>query len=40
KKGNVFTDDAIDAYLELRMEEVERFEMMPHPIEFDMYYSV
>ena len=40
KKGNVFTDDAIDAYLELRMEEVERLEMMPHPIEFDMYYSV
>jgi len=40
KKGNVFTDDAIDAYLELKMEEVERFEMMPHPIEFDMYYSV
>jgi glutamine synthetase len=40
KKGNVFTDDAIDSYLELRMEEVERFEMMPHPIEFDMYYSV
>ncbi len=40
KKGNVFTDDAIDAYLELRMEEVERFEMMPHPIEYDMYYSV
>ena len=40
KKGNVFTDDAIDAYLELKMEEVERFEMTPHPIEFDMYYSV
>ncbi len=40
KKGNVFTDDAINSYLELRMEEVERYEMMPHPIEFDMYYSV
>ena len=40
KKGDVFTDDAIDSYLELKMEEVERFEMMPHPIEFDMYYSV
>lgn len=40
KKGNVFTDDAIDAYLELKMEEVERFEMMPHPVEYDMYYSV
>ena len=40
KKGNVFSDDAIDSYLELKMEEVERFEMMPHPIEFDMYYSI
>ncbi len=40
KKGAVFTDDQIDAYLELKMEEVMRFDMMPHPIEFDMYYSV
>jgi hypothetical protein len=36
KKGNVFSDDAIDAYLELKMEEVERFEMFP-TIEYDMY---
>jgi len=40
KAGNVFTDDLIDAYIELKMEEVERFEMTPHPVEFDMYYSV
>jgi glutamine synthetase len=40
KAGDVFTDDAIDAYIELRMEEVIRFEQTPHPIEFDMYYSV
>ncbi len=40
KKGNVFTDDQIDGYIELKMEEVERFEMTPHPVEFDMYYSV
>jgi glutamine synthetase len=39
KKGNVFTDDQIDGYLELKLEEVERFEMTPHPVEFDMYYS-
>ena len=39
KKGDVFTDDQIDAYLELKWEEVSRFEMAPHPIEFDMYYS-
>jgi glutamine synthetase len=39
-QGGVFTDDMIDAYLELKMAEVERFEMTPHPVEFDMYYSV
>lgn len=39
KAGDVFTDDMIDAYIELKMEEVERFEMTPHPVEFDMYYS-
>ena len=40
KKGDVFTDDLIDGYMELKWEEVVRFEMAPHPIEFDMYYSV
>jgi glutamine synthetase len=40
KAGDVFTDDMIDAYIELRMEEVIRFEQTPHPVEFDMYYSV
>jgi len=39
KKGNVFSDDQIDAYIELKMEEVLRFEMTPHPVEFAMYYS-
>jgi glutamine synthetase len=39
KKGGVFTDDQIDGYLDLKMEEVERFEMTPHPVEYDMYYS-
>jgi glutamine synthetase len=40
KKGDVFSDDQIDAYLELKWEEVFRFEHAPHPVEFDMYYSV
>ncbi|AQT42857.1 type I glutamate--ammonia ligase [Bartonella sp. W8122] len=40
KAGDVFDDDQIDSFLELKMEEVLRFEMTPHPIEFDMYYSV
>jgi glutamine synthetase len=39
KKGAVFTDDVIDSYIELKMEEADKFRMMPHPIEFDMYYS-
>ncbi|AXQ27372.1 glutamate--ammonia ligase [Solimonas sp. K1W22B-7] len=40
KKGGVFTDDVIDAYIELKMQEVTRFRMTTHPIEFDMYYSL
>ena len=40
KKGDVFSDDLIDSYMDLRMEEVHRFEHTPHPVEFDMYYSV
>ena len=39
-KGDVFTDDQISAYIELKWEEVYRFEHTPHPVEFDMYYSV
>ncbi len=38
--GGVFTDDLIDAYIELKMQEVTRFRMTTHPIEFDMYYSL
>ncbi|MDC0074760.1 type I glutamate--ammonia ligase [Alphaproteobacteria bacterium] len=40
KKGDVFTDDAIDGYLNLKWEEVHAFEHTPHPIEFSLYYSV
>ena len=40
KKGNVFSDDFIDAYIELKMGEVYAFEHTPHPVEFKMYYSV
>jgi glutamine synthetase len=38
-EGGVFTNDQIEAYIELKVEEIDRFRMMPHPIEFDMYYS-
>jgi glutamine synthetase len=30
----------IDAYIELRMEEVTRFRMTTHPLEYEMYYSI
>src|SRR5215207_4982604 len=40
KAGGVFGDDFIDSYIELKMTEVQRFEMTPHPLEFVMYYSV
>jgi len=37
--GGVFTDDMIDAYIELKMEEVTQLRMTTHPVEFDLYYS-
>jgi glutamine synthetase len=39
-KGGVFTDAFLDAYIELKMQEVTRYRMTTHPIEFDMYYSL
>ena len=38
-KGGVFSDEFIDSYIELKMNEVTRFRMTTHPVEFDMYYS-
>jgi glutamine synthetase len=40
KKGDVFTADLIDSYLELKWEEIYAYEHTPHPIEYKMYYSV
>jgi len=39
-RGGVFSNDMIDAYIALKMEEVTRFRMTTHPVEFDMYYSL
>ena len=39
KKGGVMDDDFIDSYIELKMQEVMRLQLHPHPVEFDMYYS-
>ena len=38
--GGVFTDDMIDGYIKLKMDEVTRFRMTTHPVEFSMYYSL
>jgi glutamine synthetase len=38
--GGVFSDDLIDAYIDLKMEDVTRLRMTTHPSEFDMYYSL
>ena len=38
-KGNVFSDDLIVAFIELKMAEVTKLRMHTHPIEFAMYYS-
>ncbi len=40
KVGDVFSDDLIDAYIGLKMENVTRLRMTTHPVEFDMYYSL
>ena len=39
KAGGVFDDDQIDSYIDLKMEEVIKFEHNPHPVEYEMYYS-
>ncbi|MFN4282030.1 MAG: type I glutamate--ammonia ligase [Alphaproteobacteria bacterium] len=38
-KGDVFTEEQIKGYIELKWEEVYAFEHTPHPIEYQMYYS-
>jgi len=38
--GGVFSDNMIDAYIELKMKDVTRLRMTTHPVEFDMYYSL
>src|ERR1700741_549711 len=40
KRGGVFSDDLIDAYIGLKQGEMQRFRMSTHPVELDMYYSL
>ncbi len=39
-RGSVFTNDMLDGYIELKMDEVTRLRMTTHPVEYDMYYSL
>ena len=39
-RGGVFSNDWIDAFIALKTEEVTRFRMTTHPVEFEMYYSL
>ncbi|AQR63988.1 type I glutamate--ammonia ligase [Aquaspirillum sp. LM1] len=39
-RGGVFSNDFIDAYIELKMDEVNKTRMTAHPVEFQMYYSL
>jgi glutamine synthetase len=39
-RGGVFTNGMLDAYVDLKMQEVNRLRMTTHPVEFDLYYSL
>ncbi|HEX5364709.1 MAG TPA: glutamine synthetase, partial [Gallionella sp.] len=39
-RGGVFSKDFLDAFITLKMEEVNKIRMTTHPVEFDMYYSI
>ena len=38
--GDVFSNDLLDGYVDLKMEEVTQLRMSTHPIEFELYYSL
>ena len=38
-RGDVFSKDQIESYIDLKMQEVTRLEMTPSPVEYEMYYS-
>jgi glutamine synthetase len=39
-RGGVFSNEMVDAYIDLKMEEVTKFRMTTHPVEYEMYYSL
>ncbi len=40
KQGNVFSDELIDAYIAVKRQEYEYVNRIPHPAEFELYYSL
>ncbi|WP_407353595.1 type I glutamate--ammonia ligase [Luteimonas sp. R10] len=38
--GGVFSDDFIDGYIALKMQEVTKFRAATHPLEYQLYYTV
>src|SRR5881227_3775762 len=38
-RGGVFSEDFLESYIALKEEELTKFRMTTHPIEFDMYYA-
>ncbi|CAM5201318.1 Glutamine synthetase OS=Castellaniella defragrans OX=75697 GN=HNR28_002839 PE=3 SV=1 [Castellaniella defragrans] len=39
-RGGVFSHELLDGYLELKSRELDRLRVTPHPVEFDLYYTV
>jgi glutamine synthetase len=39
-RGDVFTKDMIEGFIELKREEVQKLNMTTHPVEFELYYSL
>jgi glutamine synthetase len=38
--GNVFSNDWIDSYLNIKLEDIQLLRSVPHPLEFDLYYGL
>jgi len=38
-RGGVFSEDFLESYIALKEDELTRFRMTTHPVEFDMYYA-
>ncbi len=39
-RGGVFSKDFIDSYIALKKQDIDRVRMAPHPLEFELYYSL